>query len=57
MTSTDTRDGFDAVVLGAGEAGTIVASLAVESGLSVALVYRELGAARASMWVVFRASF
>jgi hypothetical protein len=41
MTSTDTRDGFDAVVLGAGEAGTIVASLAVESGLSVALVYRE----------------
>jgi choline dehydrogenase-like flavoprotein len=41
MTSTDTRDGFDAVVLGAGEAGTIVASLAVESGLTVALVYRE----------------
>jgi pyruvate/2-oxoglutarate dehydrogenase complex dihydrolipoamide dehydrogenase (E3) component len=41
MSSTDTRDGFDAVVLGAGEAGTIVASLAVESGLSVALVYRE----------------
>jgi pyruvate/2-oxoglutarate dehydrogenase complex dihydrolipoamide dehydrogenase (E3) component len=35
------RADFDAVVLGAGEAGTIVASLAVESGRSVALVYRE----------------
>jgi pyruvate/2-oxoglutarate dehydrogenase complex dihydrolipoamide dehydrogenase (E3) component len=37
----DERTDFDAVVLGAGEAGTIVASLAVEAGLSVALVYRE----------------
>jgi pyruvate/2-oxoglutarate dehydrogenase complex dihydrolipoamide dehydrogenase (E3) component len=37
----DGRAGFDAVVLGAGEAGTIVAGLAVEAGLRVALVYRE----------------
>lgn len=37
----DERTDFDAVVLGAGEAGTIVASLAVEAGRSVALVYRE----------------
>lgn len=37
----DERTDFDAVVLGAGEAGTIVASLAVEAGLSVALVYRK----------------
>lgn len=35
------RDSFDGVVLGAGEAGTIVASLAVEAGATVALVYRE----------------
>jgi pyruvate/2-oxoglutarate dehydrogenase complex dihydrolipoamide dehydrogenase (E3) component len=31
----------DAVVIGAGEAGALVASLAVEAGASVALVYRE----------------
>lgn len=31
---------FDGIVLGAGEAGTIVASLAIEAGRRVALVYR-----------------
>jgi pyruvate/2-oxoglutarate dehydrogenase complex dihydrolipoamide dehydrogenase (E3) component len=35
------QSGYDAVVLGAGEAGTVVASLAVEAGRRVALVYRE----------------
>lgn len=32
---------YDAVVLGAGEAGTVVASLAVQAGLRAALIYRE----------------
>jgi len=36
---------FDAVVIGAGEAGSLVASRAVESGYRVALTYRaHLGA-------------
>lgn len=34
-------DEFDAVVLGAGEAGAMVASLAVEAGARVALVFRQ----------------
>lgn len=33
-------ESFDGIVLGAGEAGTIVASLAIEAGRRVALVYR-----------------
>ena len=37
----NTQSDYDAVVLGAGEAGTVVASLAVEAGRRVALVYRE----------------
>src|SRR5262245_43479266 len=31
----------DAIVIGAGEAGALAASLAVDAGASVALVYRE----------------
>ncbi|MEX2203396.1 MAG: FAD-dependent oxidoreductase, partial [Actinomycetota bacterium] len=31
----------DALVIGAGEAGALVASLGVDAGASVALVYRE----------------
>ncbi|MGH2659984.1 MAG: hypothetical protein ACRDHS_10060 [Actinomycetota bacterium] len=38
----------DALVIGAGEAGALVASLAVDAGASVALAYRERpGAAHA----------
>jgi pyruvate/2-oxoglutarate dehydrogenase complex dihydrolipoamide dehydrogenase (E3) component len=36
-----TQSDYDAVVIGAGEAGTVLASLAVEAGRRVALVYRE----------------
>jgi pyruvate/2-oxoglutarate dehydrogenase complex dihydrolipoamide dehydrogenase (E3) component len=35
------RDELDAIVIGAGEAGAMVASLAVEAGARVALLYRE----------------
>jgi len=32
---------FDAIVIGAGEAGAVVASRAVEAGHRVAMIYRE----------------
>lgn len=39
--ATGNADTFDAIVIGAGEAGAIVATQAVAAGMQVAMVYRE----------------
>jgi len=48
---------LDAIVIGAGEAGSVVASLAVEAGKRVALIIGARSAAPVLMPVAFRANF
>ena len=49
-TTTDTTDIFDVIVIGAGPVGENVADRAVQGGLSVAIVERELVGGECSYW-------